>query len=146
MAALEAVQGDLSAVSMMREAFARRAVTMHRMLNAIPGVVAIEPQGAFYAPLWAVYGVVDTVQYKALSQSMSGWLIWLYILIGSIVLVNLLVAMMSDTYGRMQVASEREFYFVRYKRIFELKHILHPLPPCWRQLAHRRALAHEARQ
>jgi aspartate/methionine/tyrosine aminotransferase len=48
MAALEAVQGDLSAVSMMREAFARRAITMHRMLNAIPGVVAIEPQGAFY--------------------------------------------------------------------------------------------------
>ena len=48
MAALEAVQGDLSAVSMMREAFARRAVTMHRMLNAISGVVAIEPQGAFY--------------------------------------------------------------------------------------------------
>lgn len=47
-AALEAVSGDLSAVAMMREAFARRAVTMHRMLNDIPGVVAIEPQGAFY--------------------------------------------------------------------------------------------------
>jgi aspartate aminotransferase len=47
-AALEAVSGDLSAVSMMREAFARRAVTMHGMLNAIPGVHAIEPQGAFY--------------------------------------------------------------------------------------------------
>jgi aspartate aminotransferase len=47
-AALEAVRGDLSAVAMMREAFARRAVTMHRMLNEIPGVSAIEPQGAFY--------------------------------------------------------------------------------------------------
>jgi aspartate/methionine/tyrosine aminotransferase len=47
-AALEAVSGDLSAVSMMREAFTRRAVTMHRMLNDIPGVTAIEPQGAFY--------------------------------------------------------------------------------------------------
>jgi aspartate/methionine/tyrosine aminotransferase len=47
-AALEAVSGDLSAVAMMREAFARRAVTMHRMLNEIPGVTAIEPQGAFY--------------------------------------------------------------------------------------------------
>jgi aspartate/methionine/tyrosine aminotransferase len=47
-AALEAVSGDLSAVAMMREAFARRAITMHRMLNAIPGVSAIEPQGAFY--------------------------------------------------------------------------------------------------
>lgn len=47
-AALEAVTGDLSAVATMREAFARRAVTMHRMLNDIPGVVAVEPQGAFY--------------------------------------------------------------------------------------------------
>jgi aspartate/methionine/tyrosine aminotransferase len=47
-AALEAVSGDLSAVAMMREAFARRAVTMHRMLNEIPGVTAIKPQGAFY--------------------------------------------------------------------------------------------------
>ena len=47
-AALEAVSGDLSAVAMMREAFQRRAVTMHRMLNDIPGVAAIEPQGAFY--------------------------------------------------------------------------------------------------
>ncbi len=47
-AALTAVSGDLSAVSMMREAFARRATTMHRMLNDIPGVSAIVPQGAFY--------------------------------------------------------------------------------------------------
>ncbi len=47
-AALEAVSGDLSAVAMMRETFARRAVTMHRMLNDIPGVSAIVPQGAFY--------------------------------------------------------------------------------------------------
>lgn len=47
-AALEAVSGDLSAVATMREAFQRRAITMHRMLNEIPGVTAIEPQGAFY--------------------------------------------------------------------------------------------------
>jgi aspartate/methionine/tyrosine aminotransferase len=48
-AALAAVAGDLSAVHAMREAFARRATTIHAMLNAIPGVSAIEPQGAFYA-------------------------------------------------------------------------------------------------
>jgi aspartate aminotransferase len=47
-ASLEAVSGDLSAVAMMRAAFARRAVTMHAMLNEIPGVTAIKPQGAFY--------------------------------------------------------------------------------------------------
>ena len=48
-AALAAVSGDLSAVSTMREAFARRGATMHTMLNEIPGVTCIEPEGAFYA-------------------------------------------------------------------------------------------------
>ena len=37
-----------AAVAMMRDAFARRGRTMHAMLNAIPGVTCIEPQGAFY--------------------------------------------------------------------------------------------------
>jgi aspartate/methionine/tyrosine aminotransferase len=47
-AALEAVSGDLAAVSMMRDAFGRRAVTMHRMLNEIEGVTCLKPEGAFY--------------------------------------------------------------------------------------------------
>jgi aspartate aminotransferase len=48
-AALAAVSGDLGAVETMREAFDRRRQTMYKMLNEIPGVVCIEPQGAFYA-------------------------------------------------------------------------------------------------
>ncbi len=48
-AALAAVSGDLSAVAEMREAFARRGATIHRLLNAIDGVSCMEPQGAFYA-------------------------------------------------------------------------------------------------
>ena len=47
-AALAAVAGDLSAVSMMREAFERRGRTMYRMLNEIPGITCLEPEGAFY--------------------------------------------------------------------------------------------------
>src|SRR5262245_47853276 len=47
-AALTAVSGDLEAVAMMRSAFERRGRTMHRMLNEIPGVTCLEPQGAFY--------------------------------------------------------------------------------------------------
>jgi aspartate/methionine/tyrosine aminotransferase len=47
-AALEAVRGDLSAVKMMRESFARRGALMHQLLAAIPGVTCMEPQGAFY--------------------------------------------------------------------------------------------------
>jgi aspartate aminotransferase len=48
-AALAAVSGDLSAVAMMRAAFDRRRQTMVRMLNEIPGVSCVEPEGAFYA-------------------------------------------------------------------------------------------------
>jgi aspartate aminotransferase len=48
MAALAAVSGDLSAVYEMRAAFERRGKLMHKMLNAIPGITCLEPQGAFY--------------------------------------------------------------------------------------------------
>jgi len=48
-ATLAAVSGDLAAVATMQEAFDRRRLTMHRMLNEIDGVVCHEPEGAFYA-------------------------------------------------------------------------------------------------
>ena len=48
-AAVAAVSGDLSAVAMMREAFDRRRLTMHRLLNEIDGIECLLPEGAFYA-------------------------------------------------------------------------------------------------
>ena len=48
-AALAAVSGDLSAVAEMRSVFDRRRRVMHGMLQDIPGVTCLEPQGAFYA-------------------------------------------------------------------------------------------------
>ena len=45
---MAAVSGSLDDVVMMRDAFTRRGATMHRMLNEIPGVTCMEPQGAFY--------------------------------------------------------------------------------------------------
>ena len=48
-AALAALEGGLDYVDEMRQAFARRAKLIHSLLNEIPGVTAMEPQGAFYA-------------------------------------------------------------------------------------------------
>ena len=48
-AALAAVSGDLSAVAEMRTAFDRRRQTITELLNGLPGVTAVEPEGAFYA-------------------------------------------------------------------------------------------------
>jgi aspartate/methionine/tyrosine aminotransferase len=48
-AAIAALRGDLSAVAMMRAAFDRRRRLIHEMLEAIPGVSCLRPEGAFYA-------------------------------------------------------------------------------------------------
>jgi aspartate/methionine/tyrosine aminotransferase len=48
-AALAAVAGDLTCVEGMRAAFDRRRLKIWEMLNDIPGVRCIEPEGAFYA-------------------------------------------------------------------------------------------------
>jgi aspartate/methionine/tyrosine aminotransferase len=47
-ATIAAVSGDLEAVAMMRAAFDRRGSLMYELLNAIPGVSCMAPQGAFY--------------------------------------------------------------------------------------------------
>jgi aspartate aminotransferase len=48
-AALAAVSGGLDDVARFREAFDRRRRRIHGMLNEIPGVSCVEPEGAFYA-------------------------------------------------------------------------------------------------
>jgi aspartate aminotransferase len=48
-AALAALEGDLSGVAEMREAFDRRRRLVHSLLEGIPGVSCVEPEGAFYA-------------------------------------------------------------------------------------------------
>jgi aspartate/methionine/tyrosine aminotransferase len=47
-AALAALEGGLDSVAEMRAAFERRGATMYEMLSAIPGVVCLPPEGAFY--------------------------------------------------------------------------------------------------
>jgi aspartate/methionine/tyrosine aminotransferase len=70
-AALAAVAGDLSAVSMMREAFERRGRTMHRMLNDIPGITCLEPEGAFYCYPNVTGLIGKTVNGKTANNSME---------------------------------------------------------------------------
>ncbi len=48
-AAVAALNGDLSAVDEMKVAFDRRRKLMVKLLNEIPGVACPEPEGAFYA-------------------------------------------------------------------------------------------------
>lgn len=49
MAALAALRDSQASVAAMREEMNRRRKRMHEMLQAIPGVTCVEPEGAFYA-------------------------------------------------------------------------------------------------
>lgn len=47
-AIVEALQGPQDEVEAMRQAFAQRGQSMHRLLSAMPGVKCCQPTGAFY--------------------------------------------------------------------------------------------------
>ncbi|HLX77484.1 MAG TPA: pyridoxal phosphate-dependent aminotransferase [Acidimicrobiales bacterium] len=49
LAALSALRGDLSSAREMHAAFDRRRKVIHKLLNEIPGVRSVLPNGAFYA-------------------------------------------------------------------------------------------------
>ena len=78
--------------------------------------------GSAWSGMWAVHGVMD--------QNMYDWLtsiiMWCYLLIGPIILVNLLVALFSDTYMRVKEASEEEYTYLQYRRMSWSKYNLPP--------------------
>lgn len=85
--------------------------------------------GAFWAPFWIMYGDVQLENYKSMTESPTGWMVWFYSLLGSVVSVNLLVAMFTSTFDRVKDNSEAEYVYQRYMRIFEYRHILTMAPP-----------------
>jgi len=85
--------------------------------------------GSFWAPAWAVYGYLSIDNYLGFTASITPWLMWLYMLISSVVMVNLLVAMMADTYARVSQSSVAEYTFQEWERIFSYRHIHHMMPP-----------------
>jgi aspartate/methionine/tyrosine aminotransferase len=48
-AAIEALEGPLDDVKVMKSAFEKRRHLIHQLLNEIPGVICPMPEGAFYA-------------------------------------------------------------------------------------------------
>jgi hypothetical protein len=56
-------------------------------------------------------------------------LMWIYTLIATVVLVNLLVAMFSDTYSRIKENSETEYCHLRYVFVYSYRHLTDPIPP-----------------
>lgn len=81
--------------------------------------------GGLWAPLWALFTNFDPARYDWMVSVMM----WCYLLLSSVALVNLLVAMFADTYNKISEEAENEYVFLRCKRLFEFKDSVLPLPP-----------------
>mmetsp|Transcript_302 Transcript_302/g.686 ORF Transcript_302/g.686 Transcript_302/m.686 type:complete len:1370 (-) Transcript_302:267-4376(-) len=78
-------------------------------------------------PFWAMFADLDLEQLSEIPWAMT--VTWFYVLVTNIVLVNLLIAMFSDTYSRIIKEALTEYHFQRYLHVFEFQHVIHSIPP-----------------
>jgi len=79
-------------------------------------------------PMWAVYGAFELEELGNAPIGVAP-LMWIYVLLSSVVLVNLLVAMFSDTYTKVVEQAEKEFRYQRYQRMYSAQNVWDPIPP-----------------
>jgi hypothetical protein len=82
----------------------------------------------FSMPIWAFLGDFDRGAIEANTPS-AQTLLWFYVLISNVVLVNVLIAMFSETYNRVSKGSRKEYCFQVAQRVFVSEQVLHRLPP-----------------
>ena len=84
---------------------------------------------ALEIPIWAMFGDFDdewTVQHTGMSGIV---MLWVYVLVSNVLLVNLLIAMMSDTYQEVKENADVEWKFAKCGSILEAIERTHPIPP-----------------
>jgi hypothetical protein len=89
----------------------------------------------FWVPFWGLYGEfsMDRMLLQVNDEKptivLLPLLLWLYLFIATIILVNLLIAQMSDTFSRITGEGLLRWQFERCQLISEFKETKPPLPP-----------------
>ena len=109
---------------------------------------------AFEVPLWAMVGENSLEAVEEASPILGIGLLWVYIIIAQILLVNLLIAMMSSTYDKCEANAQQEYTFGCMRTFmetrllfvvpppFSLPFLAVPCTPCWRRAAKDLSLIH----
>jgi len=90
---------------------------------------AESPLEALAAPVWAMYGELALEEVTETSGLFGEVTLWIYALISNVLLVNLLIAMMGDTYARVKDAADIEWKFGRVNSVLEAIERTYPIPP-----------------
>ena len=85
----------------------------------------------FGLPLWAMLGAFEpsTVDDFSMDFAVGESLLWMYVMVSNVLLVNLLIAMMGDTFSRIKENADMEWKFARLASGIEYVERVHPIPP-----------------
>lgn len=78
-------------------------------------------------PLWAMVTDLEVARFADIPLALP--LMYAFLMLANVVLVNLLIAMFADTYSRIKKNAVVEYHYQRFLPIFEHNHVVHPLPP-----------------
>ena len=82
--------------------------------------------GVFTIVAWSTFGWIEPNRFD---NPVAILTLWLYVLFVNVTLVNLLIAMFSDTYGRVSVNARKEYAFKRYMSLHIYQNIMVTTPP-----------------
>jgi len=78
---------------------------------------------------WAMLGSFDNHEVGSWNPQVGQVMLWSYLVVSNIVLVNLLIAMMGDTYGVIKENADEEWKFGRLRSVVEGTERMSPIPP-----------------
>ena len=108
---------------------------------------------AFEVPLWAMVGENSLEAVEEASPLVGIALLWIYIIIAQVLLVNLLIAMMSSTFAKVEAIAQQEYTFGCMRTFMETRNLFVvpppfslpflalPCTPCWRRTPNDEGLA-----
>jgi len=85
--------------------------------------------GPLVLPAWAMYGEFEIDAATSWNPKLGPVLLWTYVMVSNVLLVNLLIAMMSDTYTNIKENADIEWKYTRMTNVLEAVERTHPLPP-----------------
>ena len=81
---------------------------------------------ALHTPMWAMFGELGDPN---MGSSLQASVLWTYVMLSNVLLVNLLIAMMNDTYQKISEKADIEWKFGRTNAILEAVERSYPVPP-----------------
>ena len=83
----------------------------------------------YATPLWAMLGWFEPGDIDEWAGQRGKILLWMYVMVSNVLLVNLLIAMMGDTYARIKENADSEWKFARLVSGIEFVERVHAVPP-----------------